>query len=182
MGFILNRIKAAIRAKADSIDDISRMGYGDPAGSDIHFEGLGWYKRGRAWTEDHGKDAGLLDLLLTYGVVPELERSPGLFGTFSVSAAGVAPVIRHNNGLASVTKTETGIPPATTCDYVTVTLSSAFKDTGYAVFVFFYGVALIPKVSILSTSSFRLEGVLPSGSEDDLNDNLVGVLAMGNLT
>jgi hypothetical protein len=181
MGYILSRVKASIQAAADAYDDLTRISYGDPAGSRIHFEGVGTFDRGKGWSQDHGKGPGLLDFLLEYGAVGELERAPGQFGTFSVSAAQVAPIIRHSNGVASVVKEETGIPPGTTCNYVTVTLDNAFKDNSFAVFVFFYGSVLIPKVTNLSASSFKLEGFLPTGVEEDLNDHFVGVLAMGNL-
>lgn len=181
MGFILTRVKQAIQTAADAVDDNMRIGYGDPAGSNVSVEGLGWYARGMSWAVDRGYGKGFLDLLLDDGLIKEMERSPEQFGAFSVGTSGVVPSIGHNDGLASVSKHENGVPPLGTCDLVTVTLDHAYKDNGYAVFVYFYNQIGIPQIYPTTATQFNISMYTHAGALIDLNGSYLGVLVKGNL-
>lgn len=181
MGYILDRIKALIQNTSDAADDVVAIGYGDPTGAQIYFEGVGWFDRGKAWSKDRGLDVGLLDLLLEYGVVSEMERAPEQFVSANIGGSGTNPTILQSDGVSLVTKNETGIPPAGTCTDVTITFDHAYIDNNYAVSVQFTGAAVIPVINSQGTNTLNISAVLPTGGAVNLNSGIIYVMLKGNI-
>lgn len=181
MAYILDRIKAAIKAAADAEDDYSKIGYGDPTGSKIVLEGSGIYDRGKAWLSDRtsGELKGFLDLLLQDGIAKELERSPESFCTVQIMALGVSPDIKHNNGISYVSKHETG----GIADYITVGLLNPYKDTKYGIFVSVEagGVPYIPACTVISNYVFAISIFDTAGALADLNEKFLAINTKGEL-
>lgn len=182
MGFILTRIKQSIVSAAEGSDDYNRIGYGDPAGDKVHVEGIGWFERGKGWVKEKtaGARTGLLDFIVE-AVGGELERSGHQGGVWEVGNSGVAPSLRHSDGLISVTKNEVGIPPAGTCNYVDVAFSESYTNLyDFASFAFIYGTYATFHISYLpAQDTVRIQAKDTAGADIDLNGKMMGLLLAG---
>ena len=182
MGFIFDRVKQSIISAAEASDDYNRIGYGNPSGDNVLVEGLGWFERGKGWVKDKtaGARTGLLDFIVD-AVGGELERSGHQGGLWDVGASGVAPTLRHSDGLVSVTKNEVGIPPAGTCDYVDVSFANGYANQyDFASFAFIYGSYAIFNITYLpAQDTVRIWAKDSAGADIDLNGKMMGVLLVG---
>lgn len=182
MGFILSRIKQSIVSAAESSDDYNRIGYGNPAGDSVHVEGIGWFERGKGWVKEKtaGARTGLLDFLVE-AVGGELERAGHQGGLWDVGSSGVAPSLRHSDGLVSVTKNEVGIPPAGVCDYVDVAFSEGYANQyDFASYAFIYGsFATFNIIYLPAQDTVRIQAKDEAGVDIDLNGKMMGILLVG---
>lgn len=182
MGFIFNRLKQSIISAAEASDDYNRIGYGDPAGAKIPVEGIGWFERGKGWVKEKtaGARTGLLDFLVD-AVGAELERAGHQGGVWDVGSSGVAPALRHSDGLISVTKNEVGIPPAGTCNYVDVAFAEGYANQyDFATYAFIYGTyATFNIIYLPAQNTVRIQAKDSLGADLDLNGKMMGVLLVG---
>jgi hypothetical protein len=176
MSFIINRIKAAIKAAADALDDYTKMAYGTE-GQQVEIAGLGTYDTGKAWLKDRTGVLGYLDLLLEEGVGKELERAPSASALINVNALSAGATLSHANGIASVSKEETGGQ----CISVTVTLSNAYADMYFMTFAALQGIAGIAKIEPQSSTTVKISFKNYLDTTFNLTNGKISVLCIGSL-
>ena len=174
MGFIIDRLKAAMQSSAESGDEYTRIGYGDPAGARVYVEGTGWFDRGLSWVRDRTGYPGLLDFIVE-SVGGEFERLPSAFCTVNTRLLEEDPVILVNEGVASVTKN-------TTSDYLTVTLSNAYSNNYYGVYAVIEDAISLQKVLAAPSktpTACSIAFYSYTGALLDINDLIVHIFTKG---